>query len=159
MKCIVLLLFCSPLLFVTGCEYFYGLDLENRSAYSIYFYSEFKSKSYDSDSLIRFSFDDLEEVKSQEEGVVWIGINVKMHERMDAIGARQVRIYIFHPDTLAKYSWEEIKAGHKVLQRYDLTRRDLQQLDEEYPEVPFPPDATIRNARMFPPYGTYSKGK
>lgn len=32
-----------------------------------------------------------------------------------------------------------------------------QQLDEEYPQIPFPPDATIRNARMFPPYGTYKE--
>ena len=152
------LLFIFLMLFVS-CDPVYVAFLSNHSSWPVYFFSEFESKSVSSDTCINFSREDLKLVKPNEREFLWGMMFTKLDEYMDEIGARQVRIYIFHPDTLAKYSWEEIKAGHKVLQRYDLTRRDLQQLDEEYPEVPFPPDGTIRNARMFPPYGTYSKGK
>lgn len=156
MKMRTAVFFILPILLVS-CDPVYVAFLSNHSSWPVYFSSEFESKSASSDTCFNFSREDLKLVKPNEREFLWGMMFTKLDEYMAEIGARQVRVYIFHPDTLAKYSWEEIKAGHKVLQRYDLTRRDLQQLDEEYPEVPFPPDGTIRNARMFPPYGTYSK--
>jgi hypothetical protein len=36
-------------------------------------------------------------------------------------------VFIFHTDTLNKYSWEEIRRGYKILKRYNLSYNDLKQ--------------------------------
>lgn len=38
-------------------------------------------------------------------------------------------VFIFHTDTLNKYTWEEVKDGYKILRRYDLSQEDLQEMD------------------------------
>lgn len=35
-------------------------------------------------------------------------------------------VFIFHGDTIAKYSWQEIRSGYKILKRYDLSQKDLE---------------------------------
>ncbi len=37
-------------------------------------------------------------------------------------------IYIFHTDTLYKYSWEEIRERQMILRRYDLSLDDLRRM-------------------------------
>ena len=39
-------------------------------------------------------------------------------------------IFIFHTDTLNKYSWEEVRDGYKILRRYDFGKEDLENLHE-----------------------------
>lgn len=34
-------------------------------------------------------------------------------------------VFIFHTDTLKKYSWEEIRNNYKIIKRYDLSMYDL----------------------------------
>jgi hypothetical protein len=34
-------------------------------------------------------------------------------------------VFIFHTDTLNKYSWKEIRDGYMILKRYDLSLEDL----------------------------------
>lgn len=34
-------------------------------------------------------------------------------------------LFIFHTDTLKKYSWNQVRLGYKVLRRYDLSLDDL----------------------------------
>lgn len=58
-------------------------------------------------------------------------------------------IYIFHTDTLKKYSWDIIKERYMVLKRYDLSLDDLKKLDYT---VPYPPSSAMSNMKMFPPY-------
>lgn len=36
-------------------------------------------------------------------------------------------VYIFHTDTLKRYSWEDIGNNYKILKRYDLSLDDLKQ--------------------------------
>jgi hypothetical protein len=36
-------------------------------------------------------------------------------------------VFIFHTDTLNKYSWEEVRDGYMILKRYDLSLEDLKQ--------------------------------
>ncbi|MDX2128519.1 MAG: hypothetical protein SFU91_05730 [Chloroherpetonaceae bacterium] len=38
-------------------------------------------------------------------------------------------IYIFDPDTVAKYSWEEIRAGYKIIVRYDFSIEEIARLN------------------------------
>mgnify|MGYP006185477923 CR=1 FL=1 len=38
----------------------------------------------------------------------------------------KMSIFIFHSDTIEKYSWEEIRTGYKVLKRFDLSLKELQ---------------------------------
>lgn len=37
--------------------------------------------------------------------------------------------FLFSTDTLRKYSWEEIKRDYKILKRYDITGRELDDCD------------------------------
>jgi len=36
--------------------------------------------------------------------------------------------FVFSRDTLSKYSWEEIKRDYKILKRYDITGRQLNEM-------------------------------
>lgn len=38
-------------------------------------------------------------------------------------------VFIFHTDTLNKYSWEKIRDDYKVLKRYDLSQNDLRRMN------------------------------
>ena len=39
-------------------------------------------------------------------------------------------VFIFHTDTLNKYSWEEVRDGYKILKRYDLGKDDLENMHQ-----------------------------
>lgn len=57
---------------------------------------------------------------------------------------------IFDADTISKYSWDIINKEYKIVQRYDLSIYDLQKLDYT---LYYPPSETMRNMKMFPPFG------
>ena len=40
-------------------------------------------------------------------------------------------VFIFHTDTLNKYSWEEVRDGYKILKRYDLGKDDLENMHHQ----------------------------
>lgn len=48
-------------------------------------------------------------------------------ERFSQIEGGMISVFIFHSDTLNKYSWEEIRDGYMILKRYDLSLEDLKQ--------------------------------
>ena len=56
-------------------------------------------------------------------------------------------LFIFASDTLAKYSWEEVRKGYKVLARYDLSLEDLERLNFE---LSYPPDNRMQGIKMYP---------
>lgn len=99
MKILNFLIYCSLLPVLAGCSE-YSLALENRSEYSVFYYSEFRVKRIDPDTIIRFTQADLWELESQKRDLIWMESNITICDYLDKI-----------------------------------------------------------NARMFPPYGTYSKGK
>ncbi|MCC8145529.1 MAG: hypothetical protein LIO93_03625 [Bacteroidales bacterium] len=57
-------------------------------------------------------------------------------------------IFFFNPDTLAKYDWEIIKNEYKILARYDLSHKDLKQLNWS---VPYPPSETMKYMKVYLP--------
>ena len=66
-----------------------------------------------------------------------------------------VSIFYFHADTVSKYPWDIIQRDYKILRRYDLSPQDIITLKNKYdiPEIPYPPDARMKNMKMYPPYG------
>lgn len=41
----------------------------------------------------------------------------------------KLSVFIFHTDTLNKYTWEEVRDNYMILKRYDLSLDDLKQCD------------------------------
>jgi len=59
-----------------------------------------------------------------------------------------VSVFIFHPDTVAAYSNEQIIEDYKVLARYDLSLSDLETLDFF---VPYPPSEAMDAMQVYIP--------
>ena len=47
----------------------------------------------------------------------------------DNLPADTLSIFIFRGDTIAAYSWPEIRSGYKILKRYDLSRQDIERMN------------------------------
>jgi hypothetical protein len=58
-----------------------------------------------------------------------------------------MHIFFFHPDTISKYSWEEIKNGYRVMYRYDLSLSDLERLNYR---LTYPPNASMEEVKIWP---------
>ncbi|MEG2219494.1 MAG: hypothetical protein RRY02_08250 [Muribaculaceae bacterium] len=58
-------------------------------------------------------------------------------------------VSIVSVDTIRKYGWEDVRANHRVLVRYDLSYHDFMQLDRV---IPYPPTPEMANMKMWPPY-------
>jgi len=61
-------------------------------------------------------------------------------------------VFVFNADSLTFYGWDYAKNNNLVLQRYDLSLSNLQQLNWS---LHFPPTEEMRDIKMWPPYGTY----
>ena len=59
-------------------------------------------------------------------------------------------LFIFDADTFNMYSWEEIKSGYKILQRYDISPENIKALKYN---ISYPPTEAMKNMKMYPPYG------
>lgn len=60
-----------------------------------------------------------------------------------------IRLYIFVRDTIEKYDWATIVDKYMVLHRYDLTKQDCENMNWS---IPFPPDESMKDIKMYPPY-------
>ena len=67
--------------------------------------------------------------------------------------ADTISYFVISTDTLEKYGWDSIRAGYRILQRYDYSIADY------HPGCAptFPPTEEMRNIKMWPPYGTYDE--
>jgi hypothetical protein len=62
--------------------------------------------------------------------------------------------YIIDVSIVENNSWQTIIDNYLVLQRYDLSLEDIQQLGWS---LSFPPTEAMKDMKMYPPYGTYNK--
>jgi hypothetical protein len=62
--------------------------------------------------------------------------------------------FIFDADVLENESTQTIVDNYLILQRYELSLDDIQQLEWV---IPFPPTEKMKYMKMYPPYGTYNK--
>ncbi len=74
--------------------------------------------------------------------------NCTEEEIFESIPSDTLSLYMFHPDTLAKYEWQQILDDYNILKRYDLSLEDLRRLDFK---VTYPPDTNMEGVRMYPP--------
>ena len=71
-------------------------------------------------------------------------------ERFRELKNDTLSVFIFHTDTLNKYTWDEVRDGYMILKRYDLSFDDIHRLDF----ISYPPDETMKDVKMFPPFGS-----
>ena len=60
-------------------------------------------------------------------------------------------IFIFHSDTLSKYTWDEVREGYKILKRYDVCWQEMEALKGK---ICYPPTEAEQGIRQYPPYGS-----
>lgn len=71
-------------------------------------------------------------------GINGVQINGKtpydFHEKnfskvFESLPADTLTVFIFAGDTLAAYSWQQIRSGYKIAKRYDLSHQDLENMN------------------------------
>ena len=77
---------------------------------------------------------------------------IKIYENGDTVGFDTLIVFVFNDDTLARYGWQTVRENYLVHQRYDLSLDDLRRLNWQ---LYFPPKESMRDIKMWPPYGTY----
>ena len=83
-------------------------------------------------------------------------IDFKWEKIFSRLPKDTMSVFIFHTDTLKKYTWEEVRDRYMILKRYDLSYDDIVRLHNKYnvPEIPYPPDERMKDMKMWPPYET-----
>ncbi len=95
-------------------DIWYSIDVENRSDHPIDFYV--KPFGYPNVDLPDTIYHTLERVQPGERKYDYLfpdGLS-------DYEQVTRISVYIFHSDTIDKYSWREVVEGNKILERYDL---------------------------------------
>ena len=161
MKSFIVILSFPCIMLFSKCEgllpSYYQIDYVNNADYDICCYdldNRGKYKNCYPDTTISFG-KELGIVKAHSYVIVTIGRR-PIEDYFDNIPSDTLSVFYFHPDTLAKYTWEEIQRDYKVLRRYDLSIEDIKMLYNKYdvPEIPYPPDERMKHMKMYPPYGS-----
>jgi hypothetical protein len=58
-------------------------------------------------------------------------------------------VFIFEEDVLANHPWADVVDKNLILQRYDLSLQDLQQLNWQ---ISYPPSELMKDMKMYPPF-------
>lgn len=127
----------------------YPIKLVNNKDYSIgcYFSLGGKYGTYYPDTLIPIRQDYvILDVISKE---YTYDSKIEWREIFKELPQDTLSIFIFHTDTLNKYSWEEVRNGYKILKRYDLSLQDIERLNYN---VPYPPSPEMAKMKMYPKY-------
>ena len=153
----------SSITLLSSCECllpnYYSIFLVNNAYYDTY-YQILDNEEYKicyPDTTIFFS-KRLGLIKAKLYFVRNIGL-LPIENYFDKLPSDTLSVFYFHPDTLAKYSWEEIQRDYNILQRYDLSIADIKMLYRKsgVPEIPYPPDERMKDMKMYPPYGSSSE--
>ena len=64
-------------------------------------------------------------------------------------GSDTIIIFVFHADTLLKYTWDEVREGYRILKRYDVSWQEMESLNGH---IKYPPTEAEKGIRQFPPY-------
>ena len=121
---IILITVCSKCEWVM--DYSYVIDLVNNADHPIgyYFATGGKYGTYYPDSLPEtnaYIMYDINEVISPG-----MESHYKWEKVFQSFPKDTLSVFIFHTDTLNKYTWEEVRDGYMILKRYDLSLYDLE---------------------------------
>lgn len=115
-----------------ACERFgetkYPLYIINGSNHSIAYYvaASGVEHKYPDTALISNKFE-MGTIRSGD-STVWDS-SVPIDRLFQLLPTDTLSIYLFHPDTLAKYDWSVIRSEYKVLKRFDVSYDDLKSND------------------------------
>jgi hypothetical protein len=124
----------------------------NQANYSIksylaFGYYDFSPTAYPDTILPINNHIGMNNVESNEKQLVWESVNKE--DLIKSLPLDTLSVFIFHADTLDKYTWEEVRDNYKILVRYDLSLQNLQLLNYT---ITYPPDERMKNMKMYPPY-------
>jgi hypothetical protein len=127
----------------------YVINQENYSikAYLAFGYYDFSPSAYPDTTLPINNYIGMSKVEPNEKQLVWESVN--REDLVKSLPLDTLSVFIFHADTLNKYTWAEVRNGYKILKRYDLSLQNLQLLNYT---IPYPPSEKMKNMKMYPPY-------
>lgn len=107
----------------------YTIDLINKSDHSIGYYFAIGGQygTFYPDSLPEsnnYIMYDISKVISPG----YMG-HLDWNEFFDNLPKDTLSVFIFHTDTLNKYTWSDIRDNYMILKRYDLSQSDLSQMN------------------------------
>lgn len=152
MRNCILFLFIVILINIS-CDVFYSMDVYNKSDHNIHVYLGFGSMC---DASYKIIYPDT--ILPCYNDIYEVGINERKGNNslsswkqvFHDLGTDTISVFILHSDTVKKYSWDIIRSEYKVLKRYDVSLRDLRDLNYT---IYYPPTRAMRTIKMYPPYG------
>jgi hypothetical protein len=170
-KIISIIISIALLVSASKCEFTmetptYNWFIENKSNHDInfflalgihsleYIFTEYPDTILPNQYISKDSID-IYKIISGTKQLIYISINKKWEDCIKELSADTLSVYIFHTDTLQKYTWEEVRQDYKILRRYDLSSDDITSLriKNGAPVITYPPDDRMKNMKMYPPYG------
>lgn len=106
-----------------SCEKFadhkYGIRIRNKSQQTINVYAAYILP----DTLLSNQKPTLKEIKPENSTHIYD--NEVGDTGFERFKSEKITIFILSKDTLAKYSWNEIRTHNNILKRYEITEKDL----------------------------------
>lgn len=128
MKRNLFLIVISILSFYGSClkgEKKYTIYINNNSIHQIRFYFDALTRfHYYPDTVLPLQMPQMATIEPEKR--FYQDASIRWEQFIADLPADTLSLYIFHPDTLALYNWSEIRAGYKILKRYDLSIQYLQ---------------------------------
>lgn len=158
MKYLKVFIILSVLFMFIGCDPLYSIYFANNSNKSIVvnYYS-----SYYPDTII-LDYCDTPPIESQDTGRIYetIGTLPDFFRPYDVL-LDTVSVFVYDADTVNYYSWDTVVKYNLILQRYDISMSDLEELEKNRHSsiLFFPPTVDMKHIHMWPPYGTYDENE
>ena len=76
---------------------------------------------------------------------------VPWERRFEQFPSDTISLFVLDREIYDKTPWEEVREEYMVLQRYDVSLKDLQRLNFR---LSYPPTAAMKSIKMYPPYNT-----
>lgn len=157
-------LFALALLLLTGCEYGYQLDIENRFENGIYVWSAQNGlKTFESPTTVEEIHDTwnmsyIEPGQMHSFASMITGARLTPEEFVDRVFRNQDELMVAIWDAeILKEHWGVGVMADYIIQRYWLKREDILTEDgKSYKTISFPPNEGMRDVKMEPPFGTFN---
>ncbi len=137
---LLIIIFCC----ISSCEllpdHVYGIKIQNYSNDTIVFYANY---SYPDTAIIA---DRPGLVMAYPQDYSYWDSKKKWE---DVLPNDTISIFIFSKASINKFSWNDIKKNYIVLQRYDISIKELKALGSTFT---YPPTGNMKNIKMYPSY-------
>ena len=145
-------------LMFTGCDPIYYVFFSNTSERSIVI--NYYTSSYPDTTILDYWNET--PIESQDTSMIYEVIGTLpdfFRPYPDDVLLDTVSLFVYDADSIDYYSWDTVVKYYKILQRYDLSMSDLEELGKSRKSslLFFPPTEAMKHIHMWPPYGTYDE--